>query len=89
MWLQDICLRTTLGPFEGLYLRLHSYPPPPKSWFFLVFHEKEPLLFFRWVVLVRHFVRLKGILVQDSFAEKDPYGRSLVKYVGKTCSTWK
>jgi hypothetical protein len=32
---------------------------------------------------------LKGILVQDSFAEKDPYGRSIVKYVGKTCSTWK
>jgi hypothetical protein len=47
--------------------------PPPKCWFFLVFHKKEPLLFFRWVVLVRHFLLLKGILVQDSFAEKDPY----------------
>jgi hypothetical protein len=47
-------------------------PPPPKCWFLLVFHEKEPLLFFRWVVLVRHFLLWKRILVQDSFAEKDP-----------------
>jgi hypothetical protein len=66
-------------------LRLHSYPPHRNPGFFVVFHEKEPLLFFRWVVLVHHFVLLKGILVQDSFAEKDPYVRSILKYVGKTC----
>jgi hypothetical protein len=63
-------------------------PPPPKCWIFPVFHEKEPLLFLRWVVLVRHFLLLKGILVQDSFVEKAPSVRSIVKYVRKTCYTW-
>jgi hypothetical protein len=31
---------------------------------------------------------LKGILVQDSFVEKAPNVRSIVKYVRKTCYTW-
>jgi hypothetical protein len=63
-------------------------PPPPKCWIFPVFHEKEPLLFLGWVVLVRHFLLLKGILVQDSFVEKAPNVRSVVKYVRKICYTW-
>jgi hypothetical protein len=46
-------------------IKVALIPPHRNPDFFVVFHEKEPLLFFRWVVLVRHFVLLKGILVQD------------------------
>jgi hypothetical protein len=69
-------------------LKVALIPPPPKYWIFPVFHEKEPLLFLRWVVLVRHFLLL-GILVRDSFVEKAPNVRSIVNYVRKTCYTWK
>jgi hypothetical protein len=41
-----------------------------------------------WAALVHHRLLLKGVLVQDSFMEKAPYFRSLVKIVGQTCLTW-
>jgi hypothetical protein len=70
-------------------LKVALIPPHLNIGFSLFFTKWYLSYFSRWVVLVRHFLLLKGVSVQDSFVEKAPYVRSIVKYVGKICYTWK
>jgi hypothetical protein len=72
--------------YEFIKFKVVLIPPPGKTWEISIFSLN---CFSRRAALVRHFVLLKGVLVEDSFIELAPYFLLLVKNVGKTCLTWK